>query len=151
MQYQGITLTLFCLGVVAARADFKCIVLKEHSRNWDQTLWLFLKIIWEHFDVSIVWLLDLMFPWQPSFDRSFYPNLVIFSFREIPTFYEGFFPRIFTIFASLLGDFLTFLNNQVIIDYIPKVPLIKKKCPLSSKSKMADPRWRIFKKVLDTY
>ena len=69
-------LTLFCLGGAdSVRADFKFIVLKEHSSNHGQTLSIFLKIIWEHFGVSICLSHDLMFGTK-SFDRPFYPNLV---------------------------------------------------------------------------
>ena len=33
-----------------------------------------------NFGTLIVWYCDLTFPWYPRFDRSFYPNLALYSF-----------------------------------------------------------------------
>ena len=92
--------------------------VKKHSSSHSQTLWLFLQIIWEHFGVWIFWSRDLMFPWQPSFGRQFYPNFVFsayFQFSKDFRFLRRVPSKIFTVFASWycfrlfqikFGDFL---------------------------------------------
>ena len=68
----------------SARADFKFIVIKEHSNNHSQTLWIFLNIIWEHFPVSIfliTWLDVSMATkfWQPILAKFGIFNLIFSS------------------------------------------------------------------------
>ena len=84
----------------------------KNSQLWPN-LWLLLKIISENIGVNIiVWSRDLTFPWQPSFERSFDPNLVFSftksSFQNLYSFCSLIF---FLFFQIKCGDFLTFLNN----------------------------------------
>ena len=43
-------------------------------------MWLFLKIIWQQFDMTCDCPGDLAFPWQPYFDRHFFQN---FNFSSL--------------------------------------------------------------------
>ena len=42
--------------------------------NFDQTCWLFLKVIWQQFDMTRQYPCDLTSPWEPYFDRHVFRN-----------------------------------------------------------------------------
>ena len=108
-------LTLFCLG--SARANFKFILLKRHSSNYDQTVWRFLKIICWCVNCLITWL-------NVSMATKFWQ--VVLPKHEIFAFYEEFLPKS-----------LQVLHPCIFFDFSD---ISEKKM----KSKLADPRGRIF-------